>query len=117
MDRKHGTRTSIDPQLEQGKALMIVTCNIDKTIIFKKLKTIDKILELINPVHEDKAKQCWCLIHDPDSLWERVLKERYFPNVSFLDAKRGGRASWAWASFLEGRDLILKGVRWQIIGG
>ncbi|KAM2200933.1 hypothetical protein ACFX1R_000820 [Malus domestica] len=55
MDRKHGTRTSIDPQLEQGKALMIVTCNIDKTIIFKKLKTIDKILELINPVHEDKG--------------------------------------------------------------
>ncbi|KAM1125328.1 hypothetical protein ACFX2I_040662 [Malus domestica] len=63
------------------------------------------------------AKQCWRLIHDPDSLWAWVLKERYFPNVSFLDAKKGGRAFWAWASLLEGRDLILKGARWQIMGG
>ncbi|XP_050142150.1 uncharacterized mitochondrial protein AtMg00310-like [Malus sylvestris] len=62
------------------------------------------------------AKQCWRLIHDPDSLWARVLKERYFPNVSFLEAKKGGRASWAWASLLEERDLILKGARWQVLG-
>ncbi|KAM2483190.1 hypothetical protein ACFX1W_040852 [Malus domestica] len=63
------------------------------------------------------AKQCWRLIHDPDSLWAWVLKVRYFPNVSFLDAKKGGRAFWAWVSLLEGRDLILNGARWQIMGG
>ncbi|XP_068312476.1 uncharacterized mitochondrial protein AtMg00310-like [Pyrus communis] len=63
------------------------------------------------------AKQRWRLIHNPDSLWARVLKERYFPNVSFLDARKRGIASWAWNSLLEGKDLILKGVRWQILGG
>ncbi|KAM0994180.1 hypothetical protein ACFX2A_009869 [Malus domestica] len=45
------------------------------------------------------AKQCWRLIHEPDSLWTRVLKDRYFPHDSFLKAKRrqqpggGGRGS------------------------
>lgn len=63
------------------------------------------------------AKQCWCLIQDPDSLWARVLKGRYFSNVSFLEAKKGSRASWAWANLLEWRDIILKGTRWQIMGG
>ncbi|KAM1011255.1 hypothetical protein FF1_046480 [Malus domestica] len=43
--------------------------------------------------------------------------ERYFPDVPFLEAKKDGRASWTWASLLEGRDLILKGARWQIMGG
>ncbi|KAM2897038.1 hypothetical protein COP2_006734 [Malus domestica] len=42
------------------------------------------------------AKQCWRLIHDPYSLWARVLKARSFPHCSFLEAKCGGRASWAW---------------------
>ncbi|KAM2008173.1 hypothetical protein ACFX16_003097 [Malus domestica] len=62
-------------------------------------------------------RQWWWLIHDLESLWAWVLKERYFPNVSFLEAKKCGRASWAWASLLEVRDLILKGARWQILEG
>lgn len=33
------------------------------------------------------AKQCWRLIHEPDSLLARMLKDWYFPHVSFLDAK------------------------------
>ncbi|CAN6679166.1 unnamed protein product [Malus baccata var. baccata] len=28
-----------------------------------------------------------------------------------------GRASWAWSSLLSGRDLILQGTHWQILGG
>ncbi|KAM1011664.1 hypothetical protein ACFX2C_046978 [Malus domestica] len=63
------------------------------------------------------TKQCWRLIHDQDSLWACVLKARYFPNSSFLEAKKGRKASWAWASLLEGRDLILRDARWQIMGG
>ncbi|CAN6707535.1 unnamed protein product [Malus baccata var. baccata] len=63
------------------------------------------------------AKQCWRLLCDPSSLWARVMKARYFPNCSFLEAKKGGRASWAWSSLLSGRDLLIQGTHWQIMGG
>lgn len=63
------------------------------------------------------AKQCWQLLHKPDSLWVRVLKDRYFPLDSFLMAKRGGRVSWVWSNLLEGRDLITRGSRWQVLRG
>ncbi|CAN6559066.1 unnamed protein product [Malus baccata var. baccata] len=63
------------------------------------------------------AKQCWRLINEPDSLWAMVLEARYFPNCSFFDARKGGRASWAWSSLLAGRDLILQGAHKQIMGG
>ncbi|CAL9018252.1 unnamed protein product [Prunus brigantina] len=63
------------------------------------------------------AKQCWRLIMYPNSQWAQLLKARYFPECSFLEAKKGGRASWAWASLLEGRKIILQGARWQILNG
>ncbi|XP_068339108.1 uncharacterized protein [Pyrus communis] len=63
------------------------------------------------------AKQCWRLITEPDSLWAQVIKARYFPHCSIWDAKKGGRASWAWSSLLCGRDLIREGSHWQIMGG
>ncbi|KAM1294906.1 hypothetical protein ACFX1Q_015702 [Malus domestica] len=63
------------------------------------------------------AKQCWRLIQDPDSLWAKILKARYFPNGSFLDAIRGGRASWGWSSLLVGREVLLQGAHWQIMNG
>lgn len=64
------------------------------------------------------AKQCWRLIHKPDSLWAQVLKARYFLHCSFfffLYAKRVGRASWAWSSLLMGRDILLQGTHWQVM--
>ncbi|KAM2244521.1 hypothetical protein ACFXTI_005579 [Malus domestica] len=63
------------------------------------------------------AKQCWRLIHNPDSLWAKVLKAKYFPNCSFLDAQKGSRASWGWNSLLVGRDILLQGAHWQILNG
>ncbi|KAM2075160.1 hypothetical protein ACFX1T_038088 [Malus domestica] len=63
------------------------------------------------------AKQCWRLICEPNSLWARVIKARYFPHYSFLEASKGGRAYWAWSSLLLGRDVILQGTHWQILGG
>nr|XP_028962160.1 uncharacterized protein LOC103417751 [Malus domestica] len=63
------------------------------------------------------VKQCWRLIHNPNSLWARTLKARYFPYSSFLDAKLGSRASWAWASLLVGRDILKAGAHWQILNG
>lgn len=58
------------------------------------------------------SKQCWRLISEPDSLWAMVLKARYFPNCSFLDARRLGAVQPP-----AGRELILQGAYWQIMGG
>lgn len=63
------------------------------------------------------AKQYWRLIHERDFLWAKVLKARYFPHCSFLDAKQGGRASWAWSSLLTGSDLLLQDTHWQVMSG
>lgn len=46
-----------------------------------------------------------------------MIKSRYFPNCDFLLAPKSARASWAWSSLLAGRDLILRGARWQILDG
>ncbi|XP_050150574.1 uncharacterized mitochondrial protein AtMg00310-like [Malus sylvestris] len=37
------------------------------------------------------VKQCWRLIHNPNSLWAHILKARYFPYSSFFDARLGSR--------------------------
>nr|XP_028964583.1 uncharacterized protein LOC114827108 [Malus domestica] len=63
------------------------------------------------------AKQCWRLLTEPNSLWARVIKARYFSHCSFWEAKKGARASWAWSSLLSGRELLASGSHWQIMGG
>ncbi|CAN6675688.1 unnamed protein product [Malus baccata var. baccata] len=63
------------------------------------------------------AKQCWRLLTEPNSLWARVIKARYFPHCFFLEAKKGARASWAWSSLLAGRELLASGSHWQIMSG
>lgn len=45
------------------------------------------------------------------------MKAQYFPHCSFLDAKRGRRASWAWSSLLMGSDLLLRRTHWQVLCG
>lgn len=61
------------------------------------------------------GKQCWQLINDHNSLWAQVIKERYFLNCSFFEAKWGSQASWAWASFLARREVIVAGLDWKIM--
>ncbi|KAL6213793.1 hypothetical protein ACLB2K_013233 [Fragaria x ananassa] len=63
------------------------------------------------------AKQCWCILSQPESLWVKVLKARYFPECDFLHANKGYRASWGWSSILQARDLIMEGSGWQIANG
>lgn len=63
------------------------------------------------------AKQGWRLLTNPQSFWAKIVKGLYFPNSSFLKAKKGSRASWAWSSLLHGRGLLVKGLRWQVQDG
>lgn len=55
------------------------------------------------------GKQARRLIESPNSLVVRVLKARYFPNTSFLQAQPGSCPSFIWRSILWGRDLVEKG--------
>ncbi|XP_062021223.1 uncharacterized protein LOC133737733 [Rosa rugosa] len=63
------------------------------------------------------GKQGWRLMMYPDSLVARMLKAKYFPWDDFMEAELGSSPSYLWRSFLWGRELLRKGVRWRIGDG
>ncbi|XP_019163592.1 PREDICTED: uncharacterized protein LOC109159934 [Ipomoea nil] len=63
------------------------------------------------------SKQAWILANDPNSLASRVLRARYYPNSSFLDAKLGANPSFIWSSLMATQDIIRKHSRWRIGNG
>ncbi|XP_028056948.1 uncharacterized protein LOC114260948 [Camellia sinensis] len=63
------------------------------------------------------ARQGWRLVKYPQSFCARILKGIYFAHSNFMEASKGQRAFWAWASILQGRDLLLQGIRWQVNSG
>ncbi|XP_020412307.1 uncharacterized protein LOC109947167 [Prunus persica] len=63
------------------------------------------------------AKQSWRLLTEQNSFWALIMKSRYFPSCNFLKASKGACASWAWASMLEGREVIIRGSQWKILNG
>ncbi|GKC68649.1 hypothetical protein Tco_1101247 [Tanacetum coccineum] len=63
------------------------------------------------------AKQVWRLITSPTTLAGKLLKARYFPRSSFLDAKAGYRPSYIWRSFIAVKELVRKGCKWNIGNG
>lgn len=63
------------------------------------------------------AKQGWRLLTQPHSLAARVFKARYFPYTNFLHAPTGGDMSYMWRSILSGREVLTKGLRYQIGNG
>ncbi|KAL0413245.1 UNVERIFIED_CONTAM: putative mitochondrial protein [Sesamum radiatum] len=46
------------------------------------------------------AKQLWRILRHPNRLLSKVLKARYFPNGSILDATTGRRPSYTWRSLM-----------------
>ncbi|CAL9006099.1 unnamed protein product, partial [Prunus brigantina] len=46
-----------------------------------------------------------------------LCNNSYFPHCNFLQAKKGSRSSWAWASLIEGRDALLMEAKFQIFNG
>ncbi|KAL0455645.1 UNVERIFIED_CONTAM: putative mitochondrial protein [Sesamum latifolium] len=63
------------------------------------------------------AKKGWRLLSHSDSLLSKVLKTRYYPNTSFLEASMGTRLSLTWRSILGARDVVAKGCNRQDDGG
>ncbi|XP_021807498.1 uncharacterized protein LOC110751358 [Prunus avium] len=63
------------------------------------------------------AKQSWRILLNPNSLWVKILKGRYFPDCGFLHVELGSRPSWIWSSLLEGRNSILCHARKQVLSG
>ena len=63
------------------------------------------------------AKQAWRLLKNPESLFYKVFKARFFPNCTIMEAKHISGGSHAWNSILHGRDVLLRGCRWRIGNG
>ena len=61
--------------------------------------------------------QCWRILQNPDSLCVIVLKARYFPNSSVLEAKPRSDMSYTWRSILSGLELLKPGVVWRVGDG
>ena len=63
------------------------------------------------------GKQCWKLMTHPHSLVARVLKARYYPRSSFVDATVGFNPSYTWRSIMAAKQVVVKGSRIQIGSG
>lgn len=63
------------------------------------------------------AKQGWLLLIYPQSLVARMLEAKYFPTGSFMEVDEKASDSYLWKSFLWGRELLRKGLRWRISNG
>lgn len=63
------------------------------------------------------AKQSWRIINGINPLVTSVMRARYFPGSSFLEAKLGNNHSYAWKSLMETKEVILQCCRRRIRNG
>jgi hypothetical protein len=63
------------------------------------------------------AKQAWRVLIAPDSLCAKVLKAKYFPNSSLLQAQPMNGISYTFRSILKGVELLKEGLIWRIGDG
>jgi hypothetical protein len=55
------------------------------------------------------ARQGWRLLKNPESLSARVLKARYYPDKSLLQATTGSNPSLIWRAIQDGLDVLKQG--------
>ena len=60
------------------------------------------------------ARQGWRLLQHPESLVYRVLKAKYFPQSSVLEAVVPHNASFMWRSICESLVVLNFGLRWRV---
>lgn len=63
------------------------------------------------------AKQSWRLWHQPDTLVSQIMKAKYYPGSSILEANVGRQPSFAWRSIHSSCDLLREGLVWRVGNG
>ncbi|XP_074315639.1 uncharacterized protein LOC141651843 [Silene latifolia] len=63
------------------------------------------------------GKQVWRLMTEPDNLWARLMRARYYPTGDFSTAELGYNPSYTWRGILEARKEIWNGLRRRIGDG
>lgn len=63
------------------------------------------------------GKHIWKCIQDPQLLVSRVLRARYFPDVSILEARKGVKPSFIWTSIWQAKESLASGFHWVIGDG
>ena len=63
------------------------------------------------------AKQIWHLWKTPENLVARIMKAKYYPDCSVLDAFLGKEPSFAWRSIQGSNDLVKEGLIWRVGNG
>jgi hypothetical protein len=63
------------------------------------------------------AKQVWRIMKNPESLTAKIMKAKYFPHSSIMEASMGNRPSQAWRSLLVAKDLVHSGAIWRVGDG
>ncbi|KAL1827804.1 hypothetical protein ACET3Z_006216 [Daucus carota] len=63
------------------------------------------------------AKQGWRLLKGSNPLASAIMKAKYYPNSSFLDAEVGTNPSYVWRSILASIEVIKAGARKRIGNG
>lgn len=60
------------------------------------------------------AKQCWQPPHNPNFLAASIIKAKYYPHSNIVEAKLGGRSSFAWRSILLACDILKNRLIWRV---
>ncbi|KAK9716250.1 hypothetical protein RND81_06G221100 [Saponaria officinalis] len=63
------------------------------------------------------GKQTWRLTTNEDCLMSRILKGKYFPDGSFLEAEVGSNPSYTWRSIWGACEVLNLGIRKRIENG
>jgi hypothetical protein len=60
------------------------------------------------------SKQIWRLLQALDSLVAKILKAKYYPSSSILEANLGNRPSYLWRSFMTAQSVLKNGLQWRV---
>ncbi|XP_050207657.1 uncharacterized protein LOC126657077 [Mercurialis annua] len=63
------------------------------------------------------VRQSLRLISVTKSMMSRLLKAKYYPHTSFLEAKMGSNQSYIWRNLMETQDVMIRGARTRIKDG